>query len=472
MDTSASFRWLRLPLILLAVGGIGIGGWFAVARARSTATAAEPSGHDQSNPSSAIAVDVMHPEAGGIQRVCTQPGTVEPYEAADLYAKVSGFLTEQTVDIGSRVKKDQVLARISVPEDEKQVEKDKASVKDAEAVVHQMEAHVTAAKAEAKAADVSVVYATVLVRAKTAYRQYREKQLTRFKELSKEKAIESRVVDEQEDYYLSALEAENAAREGVNKAQEQASAAKAKITQAEADLEEAKSKIDVAKAELQKAEEILKFTVIRSPYTGVVTKRSFHLGDFIKSADQGGNVPLLAVERTDLMRVVVQVPDRDVPYVSTSSTASIEIDALPGRVFDKRGKDHLMVSRWSDAEDPTTRTMRTEVDVPNPTDAEHPYGILSHGMYGRATLILGKGTPNALRIPSSALVGKAEGGRGSVRVVRDGKVHNVPVRFATDSGVEVEIVSGLTANDRVITRATGTIEEGTPVVVHEDKSAH
>src|SRR6185312_10158388 len=166
--------------------------------------------------------------------------------------KVSGFLTEQTVDIGSRVKKDQVLARISVPEDEKQVEKDKASVKDAEAVVHQMEAHVTAAKAEAKAADVSVVYATVLVRAKTAYRQYREKQLTRFKELSKEKAIESRVVDEQEDYYLSALEAENAAREGVNKAQEQASAAKAKITQAEADLEEAKSKIDVAKAELQK----------------------------------------------------------------------------------------------------------------------------------------------------------------------------------------------------------------------------
>jgi HlyD family secretion protein len=472
MDTSTGLRWMRLPLILLALVGIGIGGWYAVARGKSTSAATDSAAHDRPDQSTVIAVDVMHPQAGGIQRICSQPGTVEPYEAADLYAKVSGFLTEQKVDIGSRVQKDEILARISVPEDEKQVEKDRASVKNAEAVVHQMAAHVTAAKAEAKAADVSVVYATVLVRAKTSYRQYREKQRNRFTELSKANAIEARVVDEQEDYYMSALEAENAAREGVNKAQEQATAAKAKITQAEADLEEAKSKIEVAKAQLEKDQEILKYTVIRSPYTGVVTKRSFHLGDFIKSADQGGIVPLLAIERTDLMRVVVQVPDRDVPYVSTGSTASIEIDALPGKVFNKRGKDNLTVSRWSDAEDPTTRTMRTEVDIPNPTDAGHPYGILSHGMYGRATLILGKGTPNALRIPSSALVGKAEGGRGSVRVVRDGKVRIVPVRFATDSGVEVEIVAGLTANDRVITRATGTIEDGTPVVVHDDKSAH
>src|SRR5439155_8378469 len=131
--------------------------------------------------------------------------------------------------------------------------------------------------------------------------------------------------------------------------------------------------------------------------------------DFIRSADQGGVVPLLAVERTDLMRVVVQVPDRDVPYVSTKASAIVEIDALPGVVFETKGESEVAVSRWADAEDPTTRTMRTEVDVKNPD------GLLRHGMYGRVALTLSQGSPNALRIPSAALVGKAEGGRAAVR---------------------------------------------------------
>jgi multidrug efflux pump subunit AcrA (membrane-fusion protein) len=137
----------------------------------------------------------------------------------------------------------------------------------------------------------------------------------------------------------------------------------------------------------------------------------------------------------------------------------IEIDALPGVEFKTQSDKSVAVSRWSDAEDPTTRTMRTEVDVPNPA------GTLRHGMYGRATLILSEGTPNAFRVPSAALAGKSEGGRGAVRIVRDGKVHLVPVRYATDNGVEVEVVTGLTAGDRVIVRTSGPVEEGAAVAV-------
>jgi RND family efflux transporter MFP subunit len=469
---STSSGWSRILLVAAVLAGIGAGGWYLFTRDKAVSGGAPKVAEAKPAPP---VVEVVKPTPGGIQRVVVQPGTVEPFEGADVYAKVSGYLVEQKVDIGSKVKADDILARIAVPEFEKQVQRDAARLKAANTKVEQMKAHKAAAEAESRAAEVSITLAKVLVKAKTAYRQFREKQLKRVKELVAKEAVDERLRDEQEDFYMSALEAEHAANEQVNTSIEKAAAAKAKIDQAQADLDEAIAEVSVAEAELAKSQVLLGYTVIRAPYTGVVTKRNFlpgeggRLGDFIKAADQGGNTPLLTVERTDLMRVVVQVPDRDVPYVSTNTTASIEIDALPGMVFDKNGKAPLTVSRWAKAEDPVTRTMRTEIDVKNPT------GILAHGMYGRATLILSQGTPNALRIPSSALVGKAEGGRGAVRkaedgrgavrVVRDDKVHIIPIRYATDNGIEVEIVSGLTPEDLVITHATGPIEEGTIVVV-------
>ena len=198
-------------------------------------------------------------------------------------------------------------------------------------------------------------------------------------------------------------------------------------------MDEAKADLGVTEVELAKSQVMLNYTVIISPYTGLVTKRNFHVGDFIKSADQGGIIPLLAVERTDLMRVVVQIPDRDVPYVRKNAPAVVEIDALPDRTFESKDGLKIGVSRWADAEDPTTRTMRTEIDVPN------PLGVLAHGMYGRVSITLNNGTANALRVPSSApRLGKSAGGRSSVRAVRDGKVHLVAVRYGVDNGIDAE----------------------------------
>ena len=447
--------WLAGIAVIGAAAGCG----YWVSKGRSHELPRAEAADARAPAGAAVAVEVVRPRAGGIQRVCVQPGTVEPFAAADLYAKTSGFLAEQAVDIGSRVKKGDVLARIAVPEAVKQVQRDAARAKDAAARVKQMEAHLVATRAEAKAAEAAVTLAKVMVRAKGSYRQYREKQLARMKELVKERALEARVVDEQEDYYLSALEAENAAREGINTAVGRATATRAKIDQAGADVDEAKAGVEVAAADLEKSQVLLDYAVVKSPYTGVVTRRSFHVGDFIRSADQGGVTPLLTVERTDVMRVVVRVPDRDVPYVSLGDPAVVEIDALPGVVFETAGDHKVGVARWADAEDPQSRTMRTEVDVPNPD------GKLRHGMYGRVAITLSEGTPSAVRVPSAALVGKAEGGRGTARVVRDGRVHVVPVRYATDNGIEAEVVSGLTPADQVVVRAAGPVEDGTPVVV-------
>jgi RND family efflux transporter MFP subunit len=197
----------------------------------------------------------------------------------------------------------------------------------------------------------------------------------------------------------------------------------------------------------------------------VVTKRNFHPGDFVRSADAGGErMPVLAVERTDIMRVIIQVPERDVPFVDCGDPAVVEVDALPGVVFKTRGDDKVEVSRLAASEDPHTRMMRTEVHVKNPE------GKLRRGMFGRVTLTLQVGMPGAFRIPSAALSGKAGAGKGTVRVIRNGKVALVPVACGADNGSEVEILSGLTTEDRVILRAAGPVSEGAAVIVADATS--
>ena len=200
---------IRFIVVLFIAAGTAAGGWFAIARGKTLLAQTLPAA-DEANSVPQVTAEVVLPRPGGLDRVSIQVGTVEPFAAAELYAKASGFLIEQTVDIGSRVEKDEILARISVPEYEKQVDRDEARVRAADAKVRQMDAHLTAAKAESKAADASITFAKVSLRAKTAYRKYREKQLNRIKDLVAQKALEGRLLDEQEDYYLSALESENA----------------------------------------------------------------------------------------------------------------------------------------------------------------------------------------------------------------------------------------------------------------------
>jgi HlyD family secretion protein len=405
-----------------------------------------------------IAVQVVHPKPGGLVRVCSQPGTVMPFEGADLYSKVSGFLAEQSlngkpVDIGTRVKKGDVLARISVPEYDQQVKMAEAKLKDTEATVAQYDARLTSAKADSKAAAALVAFAEAEVKSKTAYAVFRKKEYDRIKQLADQQAVDARLVDEQENQYEAAIAAEFASKEKVANSKAQAEAATARIASAEADLSEAKAQVAVASADLAKAKVWVGYTIITSPYDGVVTKRNFFPGDFVRAAENGGSVPMLGVNRTDKMRIVVPVPDRDVPFTKLGDPAVLEPDALPGKSF--KGT----VSRFAEAEDLATRTMRTEVDMENPDDR------LRQGMYGRVTITLDKGTEGAIRIPSASLVGDAGDGRGKVRVVRDGKSYTAELKLGTDNGTEVEVIGGLTEKDEVIVQANGPLAEGLAVTV-------
>ncbi|HVL11551.1 MAG TPA: hypothetical protein VM529_03245, partial [Gemmata sp.] len=135
IQRTRSGRWWVLSLVVLAGGASAT--WYAVAR--GTPSPPEAPAAKTAGP---VAVEVATPRAGGIDRVCVQPGTVEPAESAELYAKVAGYLAEQDilvdgkkrhVDIGTRVKAGDVLARIAVPEHEKQLAQDDAEVLRADA---------------------------------------------------------------------------------------------------------------------------------------------------------------------------------------------------------------------------------------------------------------------------------------------------------------------------------------------------
>ena len=284
-----------------------------------------------------------------------------------------------------------------------------------------------------------------------AQRKLRTKEYHRIRALNDLHSIQEQIVDEKQDAMEVSVAAESAAEAAVTSARAQLVAANARVVQAKADIAYAEADQQVSKAKLDKSQVFLNYTRITSPYDGVITFRGFHRGDFIISRDQGAKSPLLTVARTDLMRVVVQVPDLDVPYVSVGDKATIEIDALPGKHFVGQ------VSRMADSEDSLQKTMRVEVDLPNPD------GLLREGMYGRRTTIELEPPSGGLSVPSAALVGKSNGSEAQVYVVRDGKAHLATIQIGRDNGHQMEVLSGLKPTDEVVVHYNGAIGDGTPV---------
>ena len=398
---------------------------------------------------SVVKVDVVSPNMGGMDRTSVQPGSIHAYEATELFANISGYLHKLHVDIGDRVTVGKLLIEIAAPEYLRDVDRSKASVERAVAQVGQMESRIVAAVAELHAAETGIARATAAVKRDVAAFEFRDKQSRRFRELANVKSIDERLVDEKEDQRLAAQAAVDASNANLAESHALVASAAAKVEQANADLRDAQAQVEVAKADLAKAKVFADYTEIRAPYDGIITSRGFVRGDFIRAAGSGGvSVPLLTVERTDVVRLVVYVPDGDVPFTDPGDNTITEIEALPSHKFVAK------ISRIAFSEDKKTRTMRTEVDLNN------DHGLLRNGMYGRTTLILQSGNPKAFTLPSTALSGPAKDGTGFVYIVRDGIAHKSRVTISVDNGVFVEITEGLTAKDLVIVGNNTSLADG------------
>jgi RND family efflux transporter MFP subunit len=314
-----------------------------------------------------------------------------------------------------------------------------------------MKARVDSVKAELEAAKAAVIQAEATAKSAAAWVRFRDKQYKRMKELFVLKSIEEAVVDESKERYEASVQSELAAVAAIATTKANVVAFVAKIEAARADVALADAEVDVAQAELDRSEVLRGFATITAKFDGVVTQRSLFPGDFVRSANEGSNhEPLLTIERTDKMRVVVQIPDRDVRFADKSDPAIVEVDALGGKQYPAK------ISRIAKSEDPLTRLMRIEIDLEN-TD-----GNILSGMYGKVTIMLDKST-DQLSIPSACLVGKAENDVGTVFVVRDHHAHLVKVKLGIVNDVNIGVKDGLTLDDDVILQPSSTLTEGTQV---------
>jgi RND family efflux transporter MFP subunit len=190
---------------------------------------------------------------------------------------------------------------------------------------------------------------------------------------------------------------------------------------------------------------------VTAPFGGRITARLIERGTLVSS---GTGTPLFHIAATDPVRVFIQVPQDVAPGVKVGTLADVAIREFPGRKF--VGK----VARDAGELAANTRTMTTEVDVPNPDDA------IITGMY--ATVALTLPTPHkVLSIPSSALYNDSNGLRVATVDAND-RVHFITVVIERDVGATIEVSSGLQPDDRVVRIASAEMVEGRTVEVVKD----
>jgi membrane fusion protein, multidrug efflux system len=214
---------------------------------------------------------------------------------------------------------------------------------------------------------------------------------------------------------------------------------------------QAQANLAAAAANLKRLEQLESFKHIEAPFSGVVTRRNTDVGALVNAGNGGPSQELFVIAQVDPIRVYVDVPENDSPSVHPGVPAEIEVPELPSERFS--GK----VVRTADAIDPSTRTLHTEIDVPN------RHGRLLPGAYAQVHFAL-EGAIRRLIVPANTLLFRAEGPRAAV-VGGDGKVQLRPVVIGRDFGTTVEIVSGITPADSVVVSPSDSLEEGQAVEI-------
>lgn len=322
----------------------------------------------------------------------------QPYQEVNVYAKVSGYIQKLYVDWGSHVKEGQLLAVLEIPELEQQLQQDDANVKRSQQDLER-------AKEE-------------LNRAASAY-NVAHLTYTRLAEVQKSRPelVAQEEIDVAQGKDLEASAGESSAKDALAGSQQELAA---------------------SKAALDKDKALFAYSRITAPFDGVVTQIGAYTGALLPAGTSSsqGDQTLCHLEQNNLLRLVIPVPERAVASLQVGETVTVNVSSL-NRTFP--GK----VSLFSDQIDEQTRTMHTEVDVPNPK-----YEIVP-GMYATVGLPL-TAVENALTIPVQAVQASSEG-HGSVLVVgSDNRIEKRDVSTGIESATDIEVLSGLRDNDRVV----------------------
>ncbi|CAN5194455.1 efflux RND transporter periplasmic adaptor subunit [soil metagenome] len=318
------------------------------------------------------------------------PGNAAPLFDAAIFARTTGYLKQRYVDIGDRVTEGQLLAVIATPEIDDQLEQSRATLLQTRANLLRDQARETFAQSE----------------------RNRNRRLRNSGSVS------------QEDFESTIAQANVAT----------------------ANVHATESTIKVNEADIHRLETLQGFQRVVAPFAGVITARNVDAGDLIPADNPNTTKELFHLMRTDTLRVFANVPQTYAIGLKVGQSAVVFAREDPGKTF--MGK----VTRTSDALDPATRTLLTEVQIANPENRLRP------GMYLQVRFLFDRHAL-AVVIPTAALATRSDGPKVFV-LDNQNQVHYRPVQLGRDYGAQIEIVSGLADGERVVVHPGDDLPEG------------
>jgi RND family efflux transporter MFP subunit len=395
-----------------------------------------------------VRVEVVRPERYTVQRTVSEPGQLEAYETTPVHAKIAGYVQNVSVDIGSEIKKGQVLAELWVPEVAADLQEKRSAVEQALAKKVQAEAAVKVAQAAVTSAEARVVEVQAGVRRTDADLTRWQLEDRRVQQLFNERAQTGTLLDETHNKLHSAEAASDEVRAKVRSAEAALSEARSELDKARSDVVAAAASIEVARSQARQAEAMLGYARIEAPFDGIITRRNVDTGHLTKPGADAA--PLFVAARTDVVTITVDIPETYSTEVNPGDRALIKLQAMKGRTVE--GK----VTRTAWALDPKTRTVRTEIDIPNPG------GKLRPGLYAYATIIVEE-HKDVLTIPTTAVVQDQE--KSFCVTVVDGKATRKLIETGLSDGTRTEVTSRLNGSEEVVKASAGSIVEGQAVEV-------
>jgi HlyD family secretion protein len=437
----ATARWPAVLVLSLSFGQTGCD-------RRAAGPAANPPGAAPSP--AAERVVVVKPVRKTLVLSTSQPGRIDAFEEAPIFAKIAGYVEEVGVDIGDPVKKNKTrLIKLAVPEMNDDVKQKEALVAQAEAELKQADAAIDGAKAAVASAEAKVAQAEAgIARSEGEHKRW-EAEYERIKALAASRSVTEKLVDETLNQLRAAEAAERETASAVRSAIASVEESRINVVKAEADRAAAVARLNVAKTNLARTATLLKYTDIKAPFDGVVTRRNVDTGHFV-SPPGAASVPLMVVSQTDVVRIFVDIPELESEWVGTGDAAVVRVQALGGRAFD------ATVTRTAWSLDASNRSLRTEIDVKNPE------GVLRPGMFATVSITLEQRS-DVLTVPATAVV--REGPDAFCYRVEAGKVERKQVQLGLRSGTEVEIRSGLEPEQSIVQAPSASMKPGQAVEI-------
>ncbi len=333
-----------------------------------------------------------------------------PFQEIDVHAKVAGFVKAINVDVGDHVRAGQLLATLEIPELRDEVTQAEASAKQSEEEIRRAQGELERSQSAHEVAHL-------------AYNRLAA---------------------------VSKSQPNLIAQQDLDDAQGRDRVAEAQVAAANASLAVARQQLEVAKANQEKLKSLYAYSRITATFNGVITKRYADTGAMIQAgtSSQSQAMPVVRLSQNDLLRLVIPVPESAVPRIHLGSSVQVRVPSL-GKTFQGT------VSRFADQVDTATRTMHTEVNVPNPRLELVP------GMYAYVSVVLDQ-KPNALAAPVQAL-NRSESQVTVYVVNRENTIEERPVVTGIETPDQVEILSGLNEGDLIVVGSRSQIRPGQTV---------